>query len=173
MQEGQKKKKTNQPPWKLRLNGKLDAMRKDLSILIEIRENRIKDQRKIDEMERNYKLYNQPIKVKIEQLKQEISVIAHKIEHYATRCGTYRQNKQFKENQKRFYEHRSNTTPQKPERLPNKKDTEEFWSNLCSKPKQHNEDAQWIQKVEVELRDTQVEENLIVPQRTEVQQQER
>ena len=101
-------------------------MRKDLSILIEIRENRIKDQRKIDKMERKYKLYNQPIKVKIEQLKQEISVIAHKIEHHATRCGTYRQNKQFKENQKRFYEDLSNTTPQKPEGLPNKKDTEEF-----------------------------------------------
>ena len=54
-------------------------MRKDLSILIEMKENRIKDQRKIDEMERKYKLYNQPIKVKIEQLKQEISAIAHKI----------------------------------------------------------------------------------------------
>ena len=58
-------------------------MRKDLSILT--------DQRKIDEMERKYKL------------KQEISAIAHKIERYTTRCESHRHNKQFKENQKRFY----------------------------------------------------------------------
>ena len=68
-------------------------------------------------MERKYNLYNQPIKVKIEQLKQDISAIAHKSERYTTRCETYRQNKQFKENQKRFYEDLSNTTPQKPEGL--------------------------------------------------------
>ena len=68
-------------------------------------------------MERKYNLYNQPIKVKIEQLKQDISAIAHKSERYTTRCETYRQNKQFKENQKQFYEDLSNTTSQKPERL--------------------------------------------------------
>ena len=46
------------------------------------------------------------------------------------------------------------------------KDTNEFWSNLWSKPKQHNEDAQWLPKVEDKLRDTHIDENLIVSQRT-------
>ena len=78
-------------------------MRKDLSILTDQRKIDEKDLSKIDEMERKYKLYNQPIKVKIEQLKQEISAIAHKIERYTTRCESHRHNKQFKENQKRFY----------------------------------------------------------------------
>ena len=66
-------------------------MRKDLSILTDQRKIDEKDLSKIDEMERKYKL------------KQEISAIAHKIERYTTRCESHRHNKQFKENQKRFY----------------------------------------------------------------------
>ena len=56
---------------------------------------KIRNIRIIEEITKKYNLENNPIKSCIEEPKQEITAIAHKIQWYTARFETYHQNKMF------------------------------------------------------------------------------
>ena len=66
-----RKKKKEAPPWKIRLTNKVNQLRKDLSILTEMKTQKIRNVRIIEEMTKKYNLEKNPIKSCIEELKQE------------------------------------------------------------------------------------------------------
>ena len=75
-----RKKKKEAPPWKIRLTNKVNQLRKDLSILTEMKNQKIRNIKIIAEMTKKYNLEKNPIKSCIEELKQEITAISHKIQ---------------------------------------------------------------------------------------------
>ena len=95
-------------------------------------------------MTKKYKLEKNPIKSCIEEFKQEIAAISHKIQQYTAVCETFHQNKMFDENQRRFYVYLFDKNCQQSNEMPDKKETTAFWSNLWGKTKQHNENAEWM-----------------------------
>ena len=110
-------------------------------------------------MTKKYNLEENPIKSCIEELKQEITAISHKIQQYTARCETYHQNKMFDENQRRFYGDLFDKNCQQSNEMPDKKETTAFWSNLWGKTKQHNENAEWMPGVEAKLQDIPQQDN--------------
>ena len=74
-----RKKKKEVLPWKIRLTSKVNQLRKDLSILTEMKNQKIRNIRIIEEITKKYNLEKNPIKSCIEELKQEIAAISHKI----------------------------------------------------------------------------------------------
>ena len=68
------------PPWKIRLTNKVNQLRKDLSILTEMKNQKIRNIKIIAEMTKKYNLEKNPIKSCIEELKEEITAICHKIQ---------------------------------------------------------------------------------------------
>ena len=98
-----RRKKKEAPPWKIQLTNKVNQLRKDLSILTEMKNQRIGNIRIIQKMTKKYNLEKNPIKSCIEELKQEITAIAYKIQQYTARCEKYCQNKMFDQNQRIFY----------------------------------------------------------------------
>ena len=155
-----RKKKKEAPSWKIRLTNKVNQLRKDLSILTEMKNQKIRNIRIIAEMTKKYNLEKNPIKSCIEELKQEITAISHKIYQYPPRCETYHQNKMFDENQRRFYGDLFDKTCQQSNEMPDKKETAAFWSNLLDKTKQHNENAEWMPGVKAKLQDIPQQDNL-------------
>ena len=95
-----RKKKKEVPPRKIRLTNKVNQLRKDLSILTEMKNQKIRNIRIIEEMTKKYKLEKNPIKTCIEECKQEITAISHKVQKYTERCETYCQNRMFDERSK-------------------------------------------------------------------------
>ena len=75
-----RKKKKGGPPWKIRQTNKVNQLRKDLSILTEMKNQKIRNIRIIEEMTKKYNLEKNPIKSCTEELKQEITAISHKIQ---------------------------------------------------------------------------------------------
>ena len=75
-----RKKKKEAPPWKIRLTNKVNQLRKNLSILTEMKNQKIKNIRIMEEMTKKYNLEKNPIKSCTEDLKQEITSISHKIQ---------------------------------------------------------------------------------------------
>ena len=68
-----RKKKKEAPQWKIRLTNKVNQLRKDFSVLTEMKNQKIRNIRIIEEMIKKYNLENNPIKSCIEKLKQEIT----------------------------------------------------------------------------------------------------
>ena len=114
----------------------------------------------IAEMTKKYNLEKNPSKSCTEELKQEITAISHKIQRYTARCETYCQNKMFDENQGRFCGDHFDKNCQQSNEMPDKKEITAFWSNLCGRTKQYNENAEWISGVEAKLHDIPQQDNL-------------
>ena len=148
-----RKKKKEAPPWKIRLTSRVNQVRKDLSILTEMKNQKIRNIKIIAEIKKKYNLEKNPIKSCIEELKQEITAISHKIQQYTARCEIYCQNKMFDKNQRRFYGDLFDKNYQQSNEMPDKKETTAFLSSLWGKTKQHNENAEWMPGVEVKLQD--------------------
>ena len=124
------KKKKEAPPWKIRLTNKVNQLRSDLSVLTEIKNQKIRHIRILEEITKKYNFEKNPIKSCTEELKQEITAISHKIQQYTARCETYCQNKMFDENQRRFYGDLFDKNCQQSSEMHDKKEITAFWSNL-------------------------------------------
>ena len=75
----------------------------------------------------------------------------HKIKRYEDRTEQYKQNGIFETNQKRLYEiiddvHRNS------DEILNDGECLEFWSGIWSKPANHNVDAEWLKKLEKDMK---------------------
>ena len=110
----------------------MDTKRKDLSQLTELKNVKLKNQKRIEKLARKYALQEDRLDEQIEILKQEILALKKKIERYSSRCEFHRQNKLFETNQKRFYDELENKGKEEStdNKQPDKEKVLKFWSNI-------------------------------------------
>jgi hypothetical protein len=100
------------PPWKRRLQRRIDETRSDISRLVELKRQRYQPRisAKLYKIKKKYKADTPEAEdVAIETLKQRVAAWAQRIRRYTKRVKQYRQNKQFATNQKQFYRELSQT----------------------------------------------------------------
>lgn len=147
---GLKEQKTmkKRPPWEYRIDRKIQALRKDLSLLIEY--NRTENSsRKYRDVLRKWAVGDgKSLNEAIEELKQRVSATAQRLRRYKRRSRQFRENLLFQNDTKKFYQSiRENI---KPDNLPSQEAIESFWKNIYEQPADYNEEAHWITKIEGE-----------------------
>lgn len=144
----QMKTKEYLPPWQRRLENKIAALRKDLSILVCISENKMmKDRKQAQDVISKYKINNEEeLMLTIEQSKQKLTATAQRLRRYRTRQNQYLQNKMFQSNTKMFYRklRQDNILI---EQHPSKTQLEEYWGNLFENSEEHDKNAAWLKKI--------------------------
>ena len=143
-----KDKKQNVPPWKRRMDHTMQKKRKDLSRLVQIKENTLKNQKIKEDLTKRYLIGNLNISEVIEILKQQILALKTKIERFANRCKFFKDNKKFETNQRRFYQDLDKEKQESSHQIPDKKKTLEFWSKIWESNKGHKKEAKWILELE-------------------------
>ena len=149
MRETTRKKKV--PLWKVRIENNVRKKRSDLSILVELENgSRIKE-RKRKQMLKRYNIRNPTdLTTAKEVLKQQIQAKAQRIRRFEKRAKFFRQNKIFKQDAKKIHRELGVIDVTEP---PTLDEVEEFWANIWENDKTHNENAEWIKRLE----DTQKE----------------
>ena len=89
--------------WKRRLQNKIKEIRKDLTQLEASKNKDISNFRHWERFERKYSIRVKRFNVVFEELKQRTTAIAVKFRRYQGRVDSYRQNRLFENNQRRFY----------------------------------------------------------------------
>ena len=139
------------PYWKRRIEGDLKRLRKDLGRIeawFKGKWKRCKAGAK-EELDRRYRLKAKGFNTTMEEIKQRIVAKASKIKRYTNRIKQFNDNKLFNANQSRFFKNleggEGNTI------APNPQEATQFWSNIWAKSVNHNENAEWIERVEEKL----------------------
>ncbi len=86
----------------------------------------------------------------LEELKQQVTATARKIERFEARIQQFQQNRQFKDNQKQFYRDLDEKEIQETE-VPDQAATNKFWSDLWDSPVEYNQKATWTHDVKSEF----------------------
>ena len=92
-------------------------------------------------------------------LKQKMKAGGIKIKRYDDRCQQFKQNQQFRNNQKLFYEALDGKKREGAEQ-PDPIEATTFWRRIWSEEVCHNERASWLEEVEQEFSTTEVQENI-------------
>jgi hypothetical protein len=135
------------PPWVRRIQGSINGVRKELSVLVEIQ----RDNRKVMNIKRTrlLKKYNAEVKESldqlIEELKQKVSTKMQRLSRDRKRQNHYYQNKLFRTDCKKFYNHLQQPNPNV-KNAPGKEEVENFWREIYGKKVSHNEEAWWIKE---------------------------
>jgi hypothetical protein len=140
--------------WKIRLEIKIQKLRSDISCLEHLKRRSLRNIRTKEMLVKKYNLETKTIAEVLEELKQRVTATAKKIERYESRIKQYKQNRQFRSNQRRFYQDLVEGVSNIAE-TPEKGETTEFWSNIWGQPKEHK-DADWIRDAELELSGNQM-----------------
>jgi hypothetical protein len=108
-----------------------------------------RDNRKVTNIKRTrlLKKYNTEAKESldqlIEELKQKSSAKTQRLSRYRKRQNQYYQNKLFRTDCKKFYNHLRQPNP-KMKNTPGKEEVENFWREIYGKKVSHNEEVCWI-----------------------------
>ena len=105
MLKTRKETRTEEPFWKKRIKQSIKTWRQDLSKIEEIRRGNMRlRQRERERLNRKYHLEENGTLHVSDMLKQKIKAGGIKIKRYDERCQQFKQNQQFRNNQKLFYE---------------------------------------------------------------------
>jgi len=146
---GNTNRSKKEPPWKQRLQKKLDGIRKDLGKLHNIKDGKKKA---TANFKYKYRLERKGIATVIEEMTQRLRSTAAKIKRYSERVNQFQQNHLFETDQKRFY-NAMNGKDQEASLQPEPNAALDFWSNIWGRPHQHKQDAGWIKETENEYID--------------------
>ena len=95
------------------------------------------------------------------ELKQRIVAKTEKLKRYKARVTQYRQKKLFRCNQKALYEELGVNCREASD--PTQADNDrKFWSEIWDKPAQYKEDTEWLVKVEKELQEVKIQNNVVI-----------
>ena len=134
--------------------------RQDLSKIEEIqRGNMGLRQRERERLNGKYRLEENGTLYVSDMLKQKIKAGGIKIKRYDERCQQFKQNQQFRNNQKLFYEALDRKKREGAEQ-PDPIEATTFWRKIWSKEVSHNERASWLEEVEQEFSTKEVQEDI-------------
>ena len=134
-----------EPMWTRRLKNKIKELRKDLSQLEALKDKDISNFRHWERLERKYSIRVKRLNVVIEDLKQRITAIAAKVRRYQGRVDSYRQNRQFGNNQRQFYRELDQEKERGDDDQSVAEESKQFWGNIWSQSADHKKDAKWLQ----------------------------
>jgi len=122
-----KAQRSKPPPWVRRTQGSINDIRKELSVLVEIK----RDNRKVQNIKRTrlFKKYNiekeEDLNRLIEELKQKVAAKTQRLSRYRKRQNHYYQNKLFMADCKKFY-NQLRQTYSSVKNVPEKEEVENF-----------------------------------------------
>lgn len=153
-----RKKGTNQiPPWKRRLQNDVKSLRRDISRMEASRGGR----RKLShDITKRYWVDERGIKTAIEDAKQRLTAVSHRLQRYEARVEQFRVNRMFVTQPGRVYSQFKRNTPVVEEpQIPDKGETYDFWKGIWGTPKTHNADGEWAEPFEIPVqRDIRITE---------------
>ena len=149
LKEFKRDDKKTDPWWKRRIQGDIKELRKDVNILERKRKDQLKHMAKYNQLDKKYRITNKGLTTVIEELKQRITAKASKIKRFDQRITQYRQNRTFNIDQKKIFKELDGNI--RHERvIPDAEESKRFWSDIWSKEKRHNNDAEWLDKLRQE-----------------------
>ena len=143
-------KKKEEPFWKRRIESKINALHKDVSLTERCKTGMLRKESQSTRLDHLYRVKRKGYKRAAEELKQRIKAKAATLRRYKNRVNQYRQNRLFQSNQSKFYQEWDGKSHEQ-NIMPDKEKTREFWSGICEKNVKHNESADWIQNVAEEM----------------------
>ena len=160
MIKGRKGRRTEEPFWKRRIKRNIETWRKNLSKIEEVRKGNMRlKQRERGRLNRKYQLEERGTLYVSGMLKQKIKAGGVKVKRYDDRCQQFKQNQLFRTNQKLYYETLDGKKPGETV-LPDPTETTSFWSNIWSEEVGYNENASWLEDIEVAFSTTEVQEDI-------------
>ena len=156
--KGIKKKKQEEPFWKRRIEGKMKAFRKDVSLIERWQEANLRKLRNKVKLEHFY----HPYKRLAEERQQRIKAKAATVNRYTDRVKQYRQNILSQSNQSRFYQNLEEKNHEQ-NVIPDKDKSREFWAGIWEKDVKHNNNAEWIDKVGAEMKPNKLQNIELTP----------
>ena len=141
-----------EPYWKRRIEGDLTRLRKDLGRIEAWFKGKWKRDKKgaKTELDRRYRLKAKGFNTTMEEIKQRITAKAAKIKRYQNRIKQFQDNRLFTANQSRFYKNLEGG--ERDTIAPEPKEATSFWSDIWAKSVEHNDEAEWIERVEEQLK---------------------
>lgn len=146
----------SKPPWMKRLEKRIEKIRADLNRIIGYekgnRSRRLNNH--INQIRKQYRVHtkhednNTTIVEVRDTIKQKLKALNKRLRRYKETTFRKQDNKQFFNNQKRFYSKLTETEKSENNGTPSKEETQNFWSSLWSEPVLHNDEASWINKEE-------------------------
>ena len=97
-----------------------------------------------------------------EELIQKLKAKSGKTKRYDQWIKQYHQNRQFKNNESGFYSRLNSEDVHVTSELPGKKEAKEFWSNLWSKNRTHDEKAKWLKDFKTSMNGKPKQEVFII-----------
>lgn len=148
-----KSKIKHKPKWQIRIESKIENLRKDIGHMTQhLNGNKSKKIKKsITKILKN-KTTKSELEI-LDTMKQKLAVYAGRLRRYKESNERKDTNLGFNQNEKKFYRTLlpQESAPATTE-IPSKQELTEFWSNIWSKPLQHNNSSEWI-KIETERHD--------------------
>ena len=108
--------------------------------------------RKIKEQYAKYRGKKKGINLVIKESKQRLIAKTTKVKRYEQTISQFRQNQLFHVNQKQMYKD-LNGEKQDDRIIPNSEDNIEFWSDIWSIRKEHNQQAEWMKSFRKQFED--------------------
>jgi hypothetical protein len=139
-----KAQRSKPPPWVRRIQGSINDIRNELSVIVEIK----RDNRKAKNINRTrlFKKYNiekeEDLNRLIEELKQKVAAKMQRLSRYRKRQNQHYQNKLFRTDCKTFY-NQLRQTYSSVKKAP-EKEVENFWREIYGNKVEHNRQACWI-----------------------------
>ena len=156
-----KKKEKQEPWWKRRIEGQIKVLRKDISKLQCLKEEKLNNRDLIKSLGRQYRTKKKGLNLVIEELKQRVTAKAAKIKRYENRIEQFRQNRMFQKNQRRLFEQLERQERQD-DVIPDAEESRQFWRGIWSEEVFHNESAEWLKGIEKKLEDTGQQEDIVI-----------
>ena len=112
-------------------------------------------------LEREFHIKKKGLDVVLEEQKQRLLAISCRLKKYDHRNKQYHQNRLFQANRKKLFEElegveQDNTI------TPDAADSQKFWSDVWDNPVTPNEDAEWLKELEEDLRDIDLQQNIVI-----------
>jgi len=134
-----------QPLWVRHIQGSINDIRKELSVLVEIR----RDNRRVQNIKRNrlFKKYNienkEDLNRLIEELKRKVAAKMQHLSRYRKRQNQYYHNKLFRTDCKKSY-NQLRQTYSNVKNATEKEEVENFWGEMYGNKVEHNREVCWI-----------------------------
>ena len=130
-------KKKEEPFWKRKIESKINALRKDDSLIERWDTGMLRKESRKTKLDHLHRVKKKAYKRAAEELKQQIKAKAATLKRY------------------KLYQELDGKSHEK-NIIPDKEKAKEFWSGLWEKNVKHNENADWIQKVAEEMHDNKM-----------------
>ncbi|XP_044745177.1 uncharacterized protein LOC123307040 [Coccinella septempunctata] len=148
----------SQPPWKTRLERKINVIRKKIASLhtylnTDSPPNKVYKAVRRIASELQIKAWTPDFRQKLEtlcdKLKQRVKALGNRMKRYNERTKRYKINQLYYKNQKQFFRDLENgtATDDKP---PKAEDMRKYWQEIWGKDKHHDDGAGWIREAEAE-----------------------